>query len=111
MCRSAANNRAGELDRAFDPGSVHHNVVLKFGRETGVSVSTEVKGCECYSPRITAATNALAHEADIAQVQEWLGYANLTTARLYDRRKMRPEDSPTFREEILRTLSRMKHQT
>jgi len=47
--------------------------------------------------RATAATNALDHEADIAKVQEWLGHANIATTRLYDRRKMRPEDSPTFK--------------
>lgn len=47
--------------------------------------------------RATAATNALEHEADIAKVQEWLGHANIATTRLYDRRKSRPEDSPTFK--------------
>jgi hypothetical protein len=45
----------------------------------------------------TAATNALSHEADTAKVQEWLGHANVSTTRLYDRRKVRPEDRPAFR--------------
>ena len=40
---------------------------------------------------------ALSHEADIAEVQEWLGHANVSMTRVYDRRKTRPEDSPTFR--------------
>ncbi len=49
--------------------------------------------------RATAATNALDHGADIAKVQEWLGHSNISTTRLYDRRKTRPEDSPTFKVE------------
>ncbi len=44
----------------------------------------------------TAATNALDHQADIAKVQEWLGHANISTTRIYNHRKTRPEDSPTF---------------
>lgn len=32
----------------------------------------------------------------IAKVQEWLGHANGSTTRLYDRRKSKPEDSPTL---------------
>lgn len=50
-----------------------------------------------HSLRATAATNALDHEADIAKVQEWLGHANIATTRIYDRRRTRPEDSPTFK--------------
>jgi integrase/recombinase XerD len=44
----------------------------------------------------TAAINALSHRADIAKVQEWLGYANVSTTRLYDRRKNKPEDARLF---------------
>ena len=47
--------------------------------------------------RTTAATCALEHNADIAKVQEWLGHANISTTRVYDRRGSKPEDSPTFR--------------
>ena len=47
--------------------------------------------------RATAATNALDHQADIAKVQEWLGHANISTTRIYDHRRTRPEDSPTFK--------------
>jgi integrase/recombinase XerD len=47
--------------------------------------------------RATAATNALSNEADIAKVKEWLGHANISTTRLYDRRQSKPEDSPTLK--------------
>ena len=50
-----------------------------------------------HSLRATAATNALDHQADIAKVQEWLGHANIATTRIYDHRKTRAEDSPTFK--------------
>ncbi|RAS23891.1 tyrosine-type recombinase/integrase [Paraburkholderia bryophila] len=60
-------------------------------------VKIAVDGFGVHSLRATAATNALEHEADIAKVQEWLGHANIATTRLYDRRKSRPEDSPTFK--------------
>ena len=52
-----------------------------------------------HSLRATAVTNALDHNADIAKVQEWLGHANISTTRLYDSRRTRPEDSPAFKVE------------
>lgn len=83
------------------------------GRSTGAGISAngiyavvghyakvagiEVAGLGVHGLRATAATNALEHEADIAKVQVWLGHANISTTRIYDRRQMRPEDSPTFR--------------
>ncbi|MNP48998.1 Tyrosine recombinase XerD [compost metagenome] len=57
----------------------------------------EVAGLGVHGLRATAATNALEHEADIAKVQAWLGHANISTTRIYDRRQLRPEDSPTFK--------------
>jgi hypothetical protein len=41
--------------------------------------------------------DCVAHLAGIAKVQEWLGHANIATTRIYDHRRTRPEDSPTFK--------------
>jgi len=94
LFRPVANNRTGTLDRHLDPGSIYRNIVITYAQATGISA--EAIGVCVHSMRATAATNALSHEADIAKVQEWLGHANVSTTRLYDRRKSKPEDSPTF---------------
>jgi integrase/recombinase XerD len=95
LFRPVRNNRTGELERPLNANSLYRNVVRKYGQETGLNL--EVNGLCVHSMRATGATNALEHGADIAKVQEWLGHANVSTTRLYDRRKTRPEDSPTFR--------------
>jgi integrase/recombinase XerD len=96
LFRPIKNNRTVEkLDRGLDPASIYRNIVQHYGQKTGISA--EMNGLCVHSLRATAATNALSHQADIAKVQEWLGHANVSTTRLYDRRKTRPEDSPTFR--------------
>lgn len=68
-------------------------LVGKYARAAGI----EVAGLGVHGLRATAATNALEHEADIAKVQQWLGHANISTTRIYDRRASRPEDSPTYK--------------
>lgn len=96
LFRPVKNNRSAEgLDRPLDPASLYRNIVRHYGLATGINA--EVNGLCVHSLRATAATNALSHQADIAKVQEWLGHSNVSTTRLYDRRKTRPEDSPTFR--------------
>lgn len=95
LFRPIRNPRTGTLERHLDPASVYRNILLKYGRETGLS--DEVSGLCVHSLRATAATNALSHDADITEVQEWLGHANLSTTCLYDRRKSKPEDSPSYR--------------
>jgi hypothetical protein len=45
-------------------------------------------------------------------VQGWLGHANVSTTRVYDHRKTRPEDSPTFKikyQSGFRLLARSAH--
>ena len=68
-------------------------LVGRYAKTAGI----EVAGLGVHGLRATAATNALEHEADIAKVQQWLGHANISTTKIYDRRNSRPEDSPTFK--------------
>jgi site-specific recombinase XerD len=70
-----------------------YTVVAYWARIAGIYVD----GLGVHGLRATAATNALEHDADIAKVQMWLGHANISTTRLYDRRGQRPEDSPTYK--------------
>ena len=89
LFRPIRNNRTGELEKALTPDGVY-KLVRTYSAQLGFEIGA-------HALRATAATNALDHQADIARVQEWLGHANITTTRIYDHRKTRPEDSPTFK--------------
>lgn len=90
LFRPVSNNACGA--RAITPNGVY-KVLVKYARLAAI----DIDGFGPPALRATAATNALEHDADIAGVQQWLGHANISTKRMYDRRKMRAEDSPTFR--------------
>lgn len=92
LFRPVKNNVNGRLDQAITGDGIYV-MVKDYGRKAGIMVD----GLCLHALRATAATNALEHQADIAYVQMWLGHANISTTRLYDRRKSRPEDSPTFK--------------
>ena len=89
LFRPIKNNRTGRLDKALTPDAVYR-LVRGYSAALGFEIGA-------HALRATAATNALDHQADIAKVQEWLGHANIATTRIYDHRKTRPEDSPTFK--------------
>jgi len=86
-------NPAGATDRPLTHGATYHRVLRRHARAAGL----EAISFGPHAPRATAATNALDRGADLGKVQEWLGHTNVSTTRLYDRRRSRPEDSPTFR--------------
>ena len=94
LFRPMKNSRTGRLDGALTPGKVDECVVRYYARRLGLGTAT---GFGPHVARATAATHALNQGADIAKVQEWLGHSNIATTRIYDRRRSRPEDSPTFR--------------
>ena len=89
LFRPVKSNMGGALTDAITANGVY-DLVRKYAQESGFEIGV-------HALRATAATNALDHESDIAKVQEWLGHANIATTRIYDRRKTRPEDSPTFK--------------
>ena len=86
------SNNTRDAGRAITPGGVYQ-MLAKYATSAGI----EVDGFGPHALRATAATNALEHNADIAKVQQWLGHSNISTTRVYDRRDLRAEDSPTFK--------------
>jgi integrase/recombinase XerD len=89
LFRPVRNNRTGKLVSAITADGVY-KLVRAYLAQLGFEIGA-------HALRATAATNALDHQADIAKVQEWLGHANIATTRIYDHRRTRPEDSPTFK--------------
>jgi integrase/recombinase XerD len=89
LFRPVRNNITGRLDGAITPDGIY-KLVRAYSALLGFEIGA-------HALRATAATNALDHQADIAKVQEWLGHANIATTRIYDHRRTRPEDSPTFK--------------
>jgi integrase/recombinase XerD len=88
LFRPVSNNAKND-GKGITPDGVY-KLVRAYSGKLGFEIGA-------HSLRATAATNALDHQADIAKVQEWLGHANIATTRIYDHRKTRPEDSPTFK--------------
>ena len=89
LFRPVRNNRTGRMEQAITADGVY-KLVRRYSALLGFEIGA-------HALRATAATNALDHQADIAKVQEWLGHANIATTRIYDHRRTRPEDSPTFK--------------
>lgn len=89
LLRPLREGRAGGAGAAITPDGVY-KLVRGYASTLGIAIGA-------HALRAPAATNALEHRADLAKVQGWLGHANIATTRIYDHRKTRPEDSPTFK--------------
>ena len=92
LFRPVKNNVTGKLDKPLTTAGVFQNL-----RHYGLQVGIKAEGLSPHVLRTTLITNALEHKADIAKVQELAGHSSISTTRLYDRRKSRPEDSPVHR--------------
>jgi integrase/recombinase XerD len=79
--------RTGRMKDAITSDGVYR-LVRRYSGQLGILIGA-------HALRATAATNALDHQADIANVRN--GWATLATTRIYEHRRTRPEDSPTFK--------------
>lgn len=93
LFRPLRNNRTGSIEKALCTDSIWR-IVREYALKAGIPLSERLAP---HALRATAATNALENEADIAKVQQFLGHANISTTRIYDRRDVRPADSPVWR--------------
>ena len=91
LFQPVSNNARGS-GRSITPDGVY-KVLAKYASMVGINVD----GFGPHALRATAITNALEHNADLEKVQDWVGHANISTTRMYDRRHARSEDSPTFK--------------
>jgi integrase len=92
LFRPIRSNGSGTSDQALSGSTI-----LRMVKSHGAAVGIKAEELCLHALRATAATNALEHQADLAFVQKWLGHANVSTMGLYDRRRSRPEDNPTFK--------------
>jgi integrase/recombinase XerD len=93
LFRPLRNRTSSEGLRAALGADSMWRIVMNYAAAIGIKMD----GFGPHSLRATAATNALEHGADIAAVSEWLGHASITTTRLYDKRVVRAENSPTYK--------------
>ena len=92
LFRPMHNRLVGHYLNAITPESMYSEIVRKYLDQLGI----KGENMGPHALRTTAATSALDNGADMAGVQEWLGHANISTTRIYDRRQKPLEESPTF---------------
>jgi len=94
--RPVTNNRTKELEKPLNPNSIYRNIILKYGLETASAPkSTASASTPCAPPR--PPTRSRMRRTSL-RFRDWLGQRQrLHITSRYDRRKVRPEDSPTFR--------------
>jgi integrase/recombinase XerD len=93
LFKSVSHHIKSNPSVGLTPGAVYSEVVKRYMLQLGISG----ENMGPHALRATAATCALENQADIARVQEWLGHSSINTTRVYDRRKTRTEQSPTFK--------------
>ncbi len=87
------NYRDEDVNLKHLTGDGIYKIIMHYAKKTGIDMNK----FHPHSLRATAATNALNNNADIVEVQKWLGHANIQTTRIYDHREQDDAKSPTFK--------------
>jgi integrase/recombinase XerD len=97
LFRPVRNNRSATgLAKPLSPTAIYTEIVMKYAKEIGITADTH--GFCVHSMRVTFGTNAWEHGADIVDIQQTLGHANVATTRSYLRmRRENLADSPVFK--------------
>ena len=82
--------------QAEGSGSITDDGVYKMVASYAAAVLIDLTGFGSHTLWVTAATDALDHDANIAKVQEWLGHANIAITCIHDRRKTGVEETLKF---------------
>ena len=93
LFRTALGRTRKLSDRPMRQSDVHR-MVRRREREAGIQTPIG-----CHSFRATGITTYLQNGGTLEKAQYMANHASARTTRLYDRRKSRPEDSPTFKVE------------
>lgn len=72
---------------------VFQNIVRKYARQARV----DPREVSVHSFRATAATNAEENKSDLKEIQGWMGHSSVSTTEAYARRRVRVDESPTFK--------------
>ena len=92
LFRPVRNNRTGTLENGITGDGVYRMV-----KAYAAAAEIHVDGLCLHALRATAAPTPSSTPRTSHTSRSGWAHANIATTRLYDRRKSRPEDSPTFR--------------
>jgi len=97
LFRPVKNPITGTLAKPLNPTSVYQDVVRRYGEQVGINAAVRGFCVHSLPPYARRRRQTPWNTTPICQGPGVLGHANVSITWMYDKRKNRPEDSPTFR--------------